>query len=110
MLLTRQGLLDKYPEYVVKRYESGSVATNPACDRIYRLALERLGRHSYSPQSFRNDAITLPQKASTSFPYHISDSHAGQTRQTGSGPLLTGVKGNPVHVVLDEGMYIVSAC
>jgi hypothetical protein len=89
-----QALLEKHPDYVVKRYESGNVATNAECDAIYRQALEKLGentRRAPNSYTFRPD-----NPSSTTFP--ISQSHIDTPRP------ITGMKGNPVHVIVDEGL------
>jgi hypothetical protein len=82
---------------VIRRYESGGVATNAECDAIYGQALERLGGSSdrATVHSYRNhdsipatqSRIELPRQANS------SESVRG----------FAGMKGNPVHVVVDEG-------
>ena len=97
-----KALLDKYPDYVVKRYESGGVATNAECDAIYRQALEKLGDNSRSvsgPHRFRDTPLpplprTQPRVDVPRYP---------TSPETARQP-FTGMKGNPVHVVVDEGL------
>jgi hypothetical protein len=98
-----QALLDRYPDYVVKRYESGGFATNTECDGIYRQALTRVGKgKSWRPSTlytYRPDGITPG-------PIFPSQSLTSSSRMPGSGdarPTMTGMKGSPVHVVIDEG-------
>ena len=95
--------MEKHPDYVVKRYESGNVATNAECDAIYREALERIDspRRTPGPYQLRADnmlssKVPLPRSNLDASHYTVSDN--GPRRQP-----LTGMKGNPVHVVVDEG-------
>jgi len=101
-----QALLEKHPEFVVKRYESGAVATNAECDMIYRQALERLrGREplTASSYSFRADEALPTLSGSASPRPDISRLAAPQDPER---QIFAGMKGNPVHVVVDEGRSI----
>jgi hypothetical protein len=101
-LILRKALLDKYPDYVVKRYESGGVATNAECDAIYRQALEKIGdspRSMSSSSRFRDTPLPPPlprTQPRLDLPRYPSP------QETARQP-FTGMKGNPVHVVVDEG-------
>jgi hypothetical protein len=83
-----KALLDKYPEYVVKRYESHRFAINVECYAIYHQALERLRR--VVPQSSHSLPPPSPPPPP---PPAMSENQSG----------FPGGKGNPVHVVVDEG-------
>jgi hypothetical protein len=89
--------LDKHPDYVVKRYESGGVATNSECDAIYAQALQRLENNAGgAPNSSYRRAETVRSSPPTT-------AMRLPPEALRSGP---GMKGNPVHVVLDEGKSI----
>jgi Yme1-like, N-terminal len=95
--------LERHPDYVVKRYESGGVATNAECDAIYRQALERLGestRRASSSYHFRSDNLS-PATVPVSQP-RIDASRYAVPDDSVRRP-TTGMKGNPVHVIVDEG-------
>jgi len=90
--------LENHPDFVVKRYEQGSSATNDACEAIYQEALRRVGRNIPRPMdsSYGGDPeITLP--ATASLLARMSSSSRN------SRDIAAGVKGNPLHVVVDEG-------
>jgi hypothetical protein len=95
--------VDKHPEYVVKRYESGGFATNAACDGIYHQAMERLskgsGRSASTSYSYRPDGMST----GSIFPTQSNMTQPGRAPEDGRS-FMAGVKGNPVHVVLDEGI------
>jgi len=95
-------LLDKYPEYVIKRYESGSIATNADCDVIYRLALEKVGkepaRQEYKLGREFSSRGNMPLTVSSSEQPRFTVGSQENPRQVSAG-----MKGNPVHVVIDEG-------
>lgn len=96
--------MEKHPEYVVKRYEAGGFATNVECDGIYRQALERLAKgkgwrgptsYSYRPDGMSTGSI---------FPTQSNMANSGRIPvPEEAGSFMAGMKGNPVHVVLDEG-------
>ena len=100
-----QVLVDKHPEYVVKRYESGGFATNAACDGIYRQALDRLskgsGRSAPTSYSYRPDGMST----GSIFPAQSSMTQLGRAAVSEDGrSFIAGGKGNPVHVIVDEGI------
>jgi len=106
-----QALSDRHPEYVVKRYESGGFATNAECDGIYRQALDRLAKgrgwrgstsYSYRPDGMSTGSI-FPAQASMPNPSRIPVPED-------PGSFMAGMKGNPVHVVVDEGNPILYHC
>jgi hypothetical protein len=99
--------VDKHPDYVVKRYESGGFATNAACDGIYHQAMERLsrgnGRSAPTSYSFRPDGMST----GSIFPSQSSMTQPGRAAVPEDGrSFMAGVKGNPVHVVVDEGIAL----
>jgi len=88
----------------VKRYESGGFATNTECDGIYRQALDRLAKgrgwrgspsYSYRPDGMSTGSI-FPAQASMANPSRIPVPEDPRS-------FMAGMKGNPVHVVVDEG-------
>jgi hypothetical protein len=89
----------------VKRYESGGVATNAECDTIYRRALERTGNGDLPPSAYRyptNGSRPADSISTTASRLEMSrHNHLDSARQAN-----TGMKGNPVHVVVDEGTYL----
>jgi hypothetical protein len=87
--------LDKHPDYVIKRYESGGVATNAECDAIYAQALQRLMDNNTGGAS--NSSYRRAETGRSSLPTSMARLSPEPLR---SGP---GMKGNPVHVVVDEG-------
>jgi hypothetical protein len=100
--LIYKALLDKHPEYVVKRYESGGVATNTECDSIYTQALEKIARRSSS--SYRKS----PDSSISNGPIAASRANVDVQRlsksQDNARQIFAGMKGNPVHVIVDEGI------
>ena len=99
--LTFQALSDKHPEYVVKRYESGSVATNAECDAIYAQALEKISRRS--PSAYRSQVDNSISHSPLSQARTSSGVPRSPISQDNARPVFAGMKGNPVHVVVDEG-------
>jgi hypothetical protein len=95
-------LLDKYPEYVIKRYESGSVATNADCDAIYRLALDKVGKIT-ARQDYKMGRDPSLRSTSQSTLYIPEHNQVPIASQENAKQVFTGMKGNPVHVVVDEG-------
>ena len=93
--------MDKHPDYVVKRYESGGVATNSECDAIYAQALQRLIENNTGGAS--NSSYPRAETVRSSLPTSMMRLSPEPLR---SGP---GMKGNPVHVVLDEGKSILDS-
>jgi hypothetical protein len=96
-----QALLEKHPDYVVKRYESGGVATNAECDAIYGQALEKLARRS--PNAYRYRTENSLSHASAATTHANTDVPRLAMNQDVARHAFTGMKGNPVHVVVDEG-------
>lgn len=90
--------MDKHPDYVIKRYESGGVATNAECDAIYMEALRRVEGKvgGISSPSHRSSPATSTSST-------IVQSTPLQYSRESNRSSNTGMKGNPVHVVLDEG-------
>lgn len=90
--------MDKHPDYVVKRYENGGVATNAECDAIYAQALEKISRRSPSVYRYRPENNMSSASAATA--HAAADVPMSQDVARNA---LAGMKGNPVHVVVDEG-------
>jgi hypothetical protein len=85
----------------VKRYESGGVATNSECDAIYAQALHRLENNAGGAS---NSSYRRAETVRSSPPTTVVRLPPEAIR---SGP---GMKGNPVHVVLDEGKSNLDIC
>lgn len=102
MFLMPKALLDKHPDYVVKRYESGGVATNAECDSIYAQALEKLARRSTSSYRYRSDSSISESPVAP--PRPTVDVPRLAISQDNGRQVFAGMKGNPVHVVVDEGI------
>ena len=101
MGLMHKALLDKHPDYVVKRYESGGVATNAECDSIYTQALDKLARRPASSYRYRSDSRIPDNPTAPSRPN--VDVQRLSMSQDNARQVFAGMKGNPVHVVVDEG-------
>lgn len=94
---------------MVKRYESGSVATNAECDTIYRQALDRIGESAQrAPSSYhvRSDnlrpaAVPVSQPRIDASRYAVPDDASRRP--------IPGMKGNPVHVVVDQGNNVTTS-
>jgi len=93
--------LKDHPDYVAKRYEMGRVAFNDDCHAIYRQARQRLGKDAPGLMaSSYAGGQQIASPASAAFPSRMSSSSGNPT------DIVAGVKGNPLHVVVDEGELI----
>ncbi|KAK9476044.1 peptidase family M41-domain-containing protein [Lipomyces japonicus] len=77
-----------FPQVVVQRYETPSVANNTACDRLYTTALEQVGDSAKAKAFQQSIALgQAPQQAAWSHPSLKSTS---------------GYKSDPIHVVIQD--------
>jgi ATP-dependent metalloprotease len=92
-------LRSNLPDIVVKRYESGGYATNPACDAFYLRALERVNGAEAS--------VAMSKGAETN---DISSILAGKANAGAANANAKSGPNSPVHVVLEQswGSYLFS--
>lgn len=79
------------------------MATNAECDAIYAQALEKLGRRSPSAYGYRADN-SIPH-SSVSAAQGNAEVPRLAVPQDIARRAFAGMKGNPVHVVVDEGLF-----
>jgi ATP-dependent metalloprotease len=86
-----------HPEMVVQRYQSGHFASNPACEALYLRALERVSSAENASAANAANAEALQPD--------LQARPASQTQQiamAAAGAKPNGVRGNPLHVVVEE--------
>ncbi|KAK9457563.1 peptidase family M41-domain-containing protein [Dipodascopsis uninucleata] len=83
-------LANNYPQVVVERFETSSIASNPECEKLYTMALERLG------ETKKLENIKQPVMN--------SDGQSAVWSRPGVGALsaTSGLKSDPIHVVLQD--------
>src|ERR1700761_3587277 len=93
-------LRSNHPELVVQRYESGSFATNPACEALYLRALERLNSKPPNSQLQTNESgVNLSPEQLMA----VSRAVAGPSA-VGSPKSNVGGRGNPLHVLVEQSL------
>ncbi|KAF2400935.1 ATP-dependent metallopeptidase Hfl [Trichodelitschia bisporula] len=94
------------PDLVVQRYETGRVASNPACEQLYLRALEQLGAVDQSEGANTSVAAAPEQQQTNLNAVQYATAQAIGARARGANLAIekgnTGARGSPIHVVVEE--------
>jgi ATP-dependent metalloprotease len=93
-------LRSNHPELVVQRYESGSFATNAACEALYLRALERLNSKPPNSQLQTNESgVNLSPEQLMAVSRAVAGPSAVVSQKSN-----VGGRGNPLHVVVEQSL------